>query len=658
MKVRWLAPALFVQGLTACAFAQQAESANLGNMSIDDLMKIEVTSASKHAQPLDSAPAALIVITQDDIHRSGARTIVEALRLVPGLQIGRYRQNYYAVTVRGFNNPNFDGSNGNKLLVLLDGRSLYMPYTSSVYWEIEDTLLEDIDRIEVIRGPGGSLYGANAVNGVINIITKSAAATQGGLAIASGGTLEQDRVALQYGWKAGKDASFRVFGKHGNDNQSQYFDGSGVGDQKILDEVGFRGDIDLKKHGSLMVQGAYNRFGINEAIDEPTLTSPYNQYYTNQDIITTSDFLARWTVEGKGGAQTQVQAYYDRLDYPFTNASGTSNTLDFDFQHQFAPSKLGSLTLGAGYRYMINDSTPGPTQRLDPVARRDSIYSFFGQDQIPVGRKGTLTLGLKLEHNTYTGFEFQPSVRYLHQLDDSHTIWGAISRAVRTPSQTELSDHVVTWVDPPANPGDPPTAYTSFGNPSLTSEHLLAYELGYRFRHGDRFSLDLTGFFDVYSDLIYSVNGTPYTTTEFGQVVQVVPTYLRNGESGNVYGAEMEGRWKLANQTFFTLGTSYVQQGNFSQGSSIVSPKYQVFGRLSHDFKRSVKADAMLYWYDGIPDVGQASYPKFDVHVSWKPDKNLELSVGGQDLLFGRSIQSFGGVAIPRSGYVQLMVQF
>ena len=662
MKVRGLTAASTALIIAGSALGQQPDPGNLGNMSIDDLMKIEVTSASKHAQPLDSAPAAITVITQDDIHRTGVRTVVEALRLVPGLQIGRYTQNYYAVTVRGFNNRNFDGSNGNKLLVLLDGRSLYMPYSSSVYWEVEDLLLENVDRIEVIRGPGGSLYGANAVNGVINIITKSAVATQGGLLVSSAGTLERDRVSLQYGWKASEHAAFRVFGKHGSDNESVNPDGSGVGDRKTINEIGFRGDIDSNKHGSLMIQGDYHRFGINEAISEPTLTDPYSEYSTAHDTITTSDLLALWTFDGKGGGQTKIQSYYDRLEYPFTDASGTSNTWDVDIQHQFPPSKIGNLTLGTGYRYMINDSAPGTTQQLDPLTRRDTIYSFFGQDQIPVGRRGNLTLGLKLEHNTYTGFEFQPSVRYLHQIDDSRTVWGAISRAVRTPSQSELSDKLVTWDDPPANPGDPPTAYTSFGNGDLRSEHLLAYELGYRLRRSDRFSVDLTGFYDVYTDLVYGVEGDPYGDpyggTLFGNPVSVSPTFLRNGEKGNVYGGEVEARWKLDAKSFLTLGTSYIQQNNFSKGTTIVSPKYQAFGRLSHDFRQNLKADAMFYWYDSVPDVGQPSYSKLDVHVSWKPDKNLELSAGGQDLLFGRAVQSFGGNSIPRSAYLQLTWHF
>lgn len=656
MIVRWLIALPLILGFSSSSFAQK-DAASLGNLSIEDLMKIEVTSASKKAQPLDSAPAAITVITQDDIHRSGARTIVEALRLVPGLQIGRYTQNYYAVTVRGFNNPNFDGSNGNKLLVLLDGRSLYMPYTSTVYWEVEDMLLEDIDRIEIIHGPGGSLYGANAVNGVINIITKSAKSTDGGLLVTSGGTLERDRLSVQYGWKNGEHAAFRIFGKHGDDNQSVYPDGTGVGDTRTMNELGFRGDIDGKR-GTLMIQGAHNKFGITEAVTAPSLTDPFFANYSPKDTITTSDLLAKWTVDEKDGGKTIFQSYWDYLDYPYTNASARSTTWDFDFQRQFPTMKSHNLIVGAGYRYMINDSSPGITQQLDPLARRDSIYSLFAQDEISVSEKGRLTLGMKLEHNTFTGYEFQPSIRYLHQIDPAHTFWGAISKAVRTPSQTELADKLVTGVDGPANPGDDPTAHISFGNPNLTSEHLTAYELGYRMRTSDKLSIDLAAFYDRYSDLIYSADGTPFNGTEFGVPVVVDPTYLQNGESGNVYGGELTARWKMQPKSFFTLGASLTKQDHFSQGTSIMSPQVQAFARLSHDFRTNLKADAMFYWYDSIPEIAQNSYSKLDLHVSWKPSDNVELSVGGQDLLFGRSMQFTSASEIPRSAYLQLNVHF
>lgn len=655
---RWLITP-FILVLAASASAQRNSSQNLSNLSIEDLMKITVTSASKKTQPLDSAPAAISVITQSDIHRSGARSIVEALRLIPGVEIGRYTQNYYAVTVRGFNNPNFDGSNGNKLLVLIDGRSIYMPYTSTVYWEIEDLPLEDVDRIEVIRGPGGSLYGANAVNGVINIITKNAKETTGGLLVTSAGTLERDRLMAQYGWSMGQHAAFRVYGKHGNDNSSLNLDGTSAGDTRVLNESGIRGDIDVPNKGSLMIQGAYNTFGIHENFEAPILTDPFFQDHFNKDTITTKDAVARWKTQEKGGGQTTAQAYYDFLDYPYTNASATSSTWDLDLQQQLPLIRNQSVIVGAGYRYMINDSQPGITQTLNPLTRHDSIFSLFGQDEIATSEKGRLTLGMKLEHNTFTGYEWQPSVRYLQKIDDSHTVWGAISRAVRTPSQTELADMLVTSVDAPVNAGDNPTAHMSFGNPNLTSEHLTAYELGYRVHSSDAFSLDLATYYDRYSDLIYSVDGTPFTGTEFGTTVNVDPTFLKNGETGSVYGGELEARWKLRDRAMVTSGFSATRQNRFSQGTKLLTPKYQGFVRLSKDFASNVKADAMVFWYDSIPEIDQKSYTKLDVHFSWKPTGgNTEISLGGQDLLFARSVQFTSAFAIPRSAYLQLTSHF
>jgi iron complex outermembrane recepter protein len=643
--------------LLVCSAAAREET-QLQSMSIDDLMKMTVTSATKREQSLDSTAEAITVITQDDIQRSGARTLVDALRLVPGLQIGRYTQNYYGVTARGFNSPNFDGSNGNKLLVLMDGRSLYMPYTSSVYWEIEDTLLEDIDRIEVIRGPGGSLYGANAVNGVINIITKIANATQGGLVVSSAGTLQRDRLAVRYGWKEGDHAAFRVFGKVGNDNGSVDLSGSQVGDKKNLHEVGFRGDIDLNTRGSLMVQGAFNSFRINEAISQPSLSDPFSFFANNPDVIQTGDLLGLWTLDGINGEKTKLQVYYDLLNYPFTNATGISNTFDVDFLHQLAPAKIGNVIVGAGYRYMINDSVPGPTQQLMPKTRHDTIYSLLAQDQIPIGCRDTFTAGFKLEHNDYTGYEFEPSVRFLHKLDSNHALWGAISRAIRTPSQTESSDVVVTSVDPPDAQNPLPTAHTSFGNPNLTSERLIAYELGCRIKTSDRFSLDLAAFEDKYSNLIYSVAGAPFNGVEFGVPVTVSPTSLQNGETGDVLGAELLARCKLSNRSFATLGATYVAPKSFSQGSTIETPRYQYFGRLSQDMLKDLKLDVIYYWYGSVDDVNQAATSKLDAHLAWNVRPGVELSAGGQDLLFKRAIQFPGGSAIPRSAYVQLSARF
>ena len=645
--------------LATAAFAQNDSQQGLGNMSIEDLMKIKVTSASKRTQSLDSAPVAISVITQSDIHRSGARTIVEALRLIPGVEIGRYTQNYYAVTVRGFNNPNFDGSNGNKLLVLIDGRSIYMPYTSTVYWEIEDLPLEDVDRIEVIHGPGGSLYGANAVNGVINIITKSASETQGGLGVGEVGSLQKDRLLAQYGWKSGDHSSFRVYAKHGNDAQSLNLDGSGAGDTKVLNEVGFRGDIDVPERGSLMLEGGYHKFDIRENVLAPTLTDPFTQFHNDVDDIWNSFMVGRWSTSEKGGGQTIAQIYYDHLSYPYTNASATSDTWDLDVQRQLPTMGKHNLIVGAGYRNMVNASTPGDVQILTPLTRHDSIYSLFGQDQIMTSKTGQLTLGLKLEHNTFTGFEWQPSIRYLNQLDDSHTVWAAVSRAVRTPSQTELNDKLVTSVDPPVNPGDLPTAHMSFGNPDLTSEHLLAYEIGYRVRHSDKSSLDLAAYVDQYSDLIYSVDGAPFTGNEFGTTVNVDPTTLKNGEHGTVYGGEIMARWKLPSRTFVTSSFSVARQNKFSQGTALMTPKYQGFVRVSKDFPSSVRADVMYYWYDAIPEIDQRPYSKLDFHVSWRPENSdTEFAIGGQDLLMPKSMQFTSFFLIPRSIYAELTTHF
>lgn len=644
--------------MAASAVAQQQK--NLGDLGIEDLLKIEVSSASKRAQPLDSAASAITVITQGDIHRSGARNLAEAMRMAPGVQVQELSGHYYAITIRGFDNPNFDTSYGNKLLVLIDGRAIYSPYASTVYWEVEDLLLDDVDRIEVIRGPGGSLYGANAVNGVINIITKSAAQTQGGLAVTSIGSMEKDRLALRYGWKVGKDAAFRVFGKVGTDGTSVDSAGHSAHDGGTLSEIGFRGDINNLGRGSLMMEGSYNRFGIYENQTNPTLTPPFGQPARGKDNIVTSHLLGRWTSDEQGGGQTTAQLYYDLLAYPYSNASSTGTTWDLDVQRRFPVSNGRELIVGGGYRYELNNSTPGsyPYQELIPSNRRDTIYNAFIQCELPTGPKGHLTLGAKLEHNTFTGFEVEPNVRYLYHLSDSQVLWGAVSRAVRTPSQAELNDHVLTAVDPPSEPGGLPTAYVSFGNPSLTSEVLIANEVGYRVKVSNNASLDFAGYYNVYTNLIHQVQGAPYTDIQFGVPVTVVPTYLKGGERGNVYGFELQTYWSLGPQSQLRAGYSYVRQSRFTFGTLIDAPEHQFNLRLSQDLARKLKLDAMLYWYSAVPDLGASAYTKFDLQVSGKLSNDVEISLGAHDLLYPRHATFDGYRNIPRSLDLKLTVHF
>ncbi len=642
------------------AGAQEKPQGDISNMSIDDLMKIKVTSASKRSQTLVSTASAITVITQEDIHRSGVRNLAEAMRLAPGVQVQELSGHYYAITIRGFDNPNFDGSYGNKLLVLIDGRAIYSPYASTVYWEVEDLILEDIDRIEIIRGPGGSLYGANAVNGVINIITKSAAQTVGGLAVGSLGSLEKDRMTFRYGLKTGSNSAFRFFGKVGTDGASMTADGSSAHDGGSLGEIGFRGDMDDVARGSLMIQGAYNRFGIYENQVNPILTPPFSQVATAKDVITTSNLLGRWSSKESGGEQTTAQIYYDLLAYPYSNASSTGTTWDLDVQRQFPTTGGRNLIVGGGYRYEINNSSMGsyPYQELLPAVRHDTIYNLFIQSEQPVGPKGRFTFGAKLEHNTFTGLEFEPNARYLYQIGDSQALWAAVSRAVRTPSQAELNDHVLTGASPPGQPGGLPTAFVSFGNPALTSEKLISNEIGYRRRVSHLASLDVDAFYNIYTDLIHGVPGAPYMGNQFGVPVLIMPTTLEGGERGNVYGLELQTNWNLGPGSQLSAGYSFVQQDHFTSGTMIDAPVHQVNVRLSHDFSKDLKFDGLLYWYSAVPNLDASAYTKLDLRIAKKLTNDLEFSIAGHDLLSPRQATFSGYFDVPRSIDFKLTSRF
>ena len=641
--------------IASSAAAQEApRPANVDytEMSIGDLLKIKVTSGSKHAQTLESVPAAITVITQDDIHRTGVRNLAEAMRLAPGVQVQELSDHYYAITIRGFNDPNLDGTFGDMILVLIDGRSIYSPFGSSVYWEIEDLILDDVDRIEVIRGSGGSLYGANAVNGVINIITKSAADTLGGLIVDSAGTLDKDSQAYRFGWKSGDNSFFRIYGKNRTDGAGQLADGSSANDGGTADELGFRSDFTFKRHGALMVQGSYNRFGIDE-VNASNSGQP-----TIRDGITTSNLLARWTIDEKKEARTTIQLYYDLIDYPYTNASSTGTTWDFDLQRHEPRSSVGDATYGFGYRFMLNATTPGATEELIPKTRRDSISSLFAQDEFKIGHKGRLTIGAKLERNTFTGFELQPNIRYLFHVNDAQVIWAAISRAVRTPSQTELNDHFITAMDPAPTPGALPIAHVSFGNPALTSESLIASEVGYRIRASKRVSLDLATYYNIYSNLVYEVGGASFNSTQFGMPVTVEPTYIRSGDEGHVYGGELEVRWDMGNRMRLAAGYSYARQNQFSQGTSIDAPMQQINAHLSYDLGKSLNLDGMLYWYDAVPSFGAPQYTKLDLRVGWKLNQRTDLSFTGHDLLYSSHATFPGNDSIPRSADIKLTIHF
>ncbi len=474
---------------------------SLKRMSLDDLMNVEITSVSKKEEKLSEAPAAVYVLTQDDIHRSGATSIPEALRLVPGLDVARIDAHTWAISSRGFN-----GEFANKLLVLIDGRSVYTPLFSGVFWDVQDPMLEDVDRIEVIRGPGAALWGANAVNGVINIITKSAKDTQGWLFSGGGGNQDRGFGEFRYGGSRGDDLFYRLYGTYFDHADSEMLGGGNGRDGWQQGRGGFRVDWQPSRDNLLTVQGDAYDGTEGQVFGVPTLTSPYAQQLTQATGVSGGDVLGRWTHTLANGAEVKLQTYYDKTVRDTAILGDNLTTFDIDLQYDQHFGSRQEVIAGLGYRLEDEAIRNSSTVMFNPNHTDRQLFSGFVQDEVTlIPDRLKLTLGTKLEHNDFTGFEVEPSGRISWTPTIHQTVWAAVSRAVRTPSEEERDSRTELQAIPPGGlyPGSPPALVTAEGDNAFASEDLLAYELGYRVRPCERVSLDFATFYNDYSRLGY-----------------------------------------------------------------------------------------------------------------------------------------------------------
>src|SRR5438093_3529420 len=446
----------WIAGAAVCGWThgQELDStkkrlSDLADMSLEDLTKIEVTSVSKHKEKLADAPAAIFVITQEDIRRSGVTTIADALRLAPGLEVARVASHDWAITSRGFNELY-----ANKLLVLIDGRSVYTPLFSGVYWDVQDTLLEDIDRIEVIRGPGATLWGANAVNGVINITTKSAKETIGGLLSGGYGTEEQGFGSARYGGKLGEDAYYRGYVKYFNRDSSALPSGAQANDAWEMYRGGFRTDWEPSAQNLFTLQGDAYAGTENQTVTLFTPAFPFTQPDASKMRVSGGNVIGRWTHTFTPDSDLKLQIYYDRTDRAVDYFKEMRNTADFDLQYRHPLWQRHDVTWGVGFRYADSDTSRSNfTLAFIPPERITRIFNTFIQDEITlVKERLRLTLGSKFERNDYTGFEIQPSGRLLWTPHERHSVWASVSRAVRTPSRAEVDSRIVNTNVPPGVP--------------------------------------------------------------------------------------------------------------------------------------------------------------------------------------------------------------
>jgi len=657
------------------------ENIDFTMFSLEELKDVEIISASKKPEKISEIPSAVFVITQDDIRRSGSSNIPEALRLAPGLQVARIELTEWAITIRGLNQEF-----SNNLLVLFDGRSVYSPVFSGVFWDVQDTFMEDIDRIEIIRGPGATMWGVNAVNGVINIITRNAKDTKGKQVVGISGT-DEESGGIRYGGVICDDLFYRTYIKYFNRNEYDN-NKTDIGDNWRSVRGGFRMDKKISSENSLTLQSeAY----INRYETEFAQLSPNAPYLKEKDV-TTDDYgyhiLGRWQHIYSDTSDTMLQFYYDHAKTDYSPGKVCVDTLDLDFRHNFNPFTRHEIIWGAGYRFITDnyslEDEPDKFQiDVTPYRLDQHIFNLFIQDKIHlIPDLLNLTIGSKFEHNDYTGLEFQPSLRLLWTPVKDHAFWGGVSRAVRTPSRIERNMKMVIGMIEPQhsfirdvvepeishehkNP-NAPGVFRVMGNEDLESENLIAYEIGYRTKLSDKLHIDTTAFYYDYDNLIANSSGYPYmenTPSDY----YVIPFYYSNSMDGDAHGLEISADWEVAKQ--WRLKTSYcylktrlrpdddITNALKTEYEDKSNPGNQFSIHSSMDIFRDIEFDLWLRYVDSLTENNVESYTALDARISYKPIDNLELSIVGQNLS-EKEHQEFSSYEVERSIYLKVSWQF
>ncbi len=665
--VKRVLPLVLLAGLVPVSWADATETGELTErrltqVSLEQLGQIEVTTASKRPVKVNRTPAAIYVVTQEDIKRSGATSIPEALRLVPGVEVARIDSDTWSLGVRGF------GSTlSRSVLVLIDGRSVYTPLFAGVYWQVQDTLIEDSERIEVIRGPGGTIWGANAVNAVINIITKNAKDTRGTLVSTGGGNLDQGFTHFRYGAGNDKGFNYRIYGKAFVRGPEFHPDGHSFDDWR-MGQTGFRMDWDLHQRDTLTFQGdLYNgdagqRLGIN-SYSPPFVTN------VEQNVeLGGGNLLGRWKRVLAAGSDIEVQTYYDRTNRKQADFAESRDTFDIDFIHHLVLPWRQDFLWGVGARLSSGNTTNvDPTIVFTPGHFTDKLYSSFVQDEIAIVQdRLSLTIGSKFLHNSYSGFEVEPSARILWTPNQRHTVWAAVTRAVRTPSRVE-EDLQLTVIAAP----NPLTFYRVVGDRGFSSENLVGYEVGYRSLVKPRFYVDIATFYNNYSHLLSLEPGVPFSETSPAPPHTVVPLFFRNGLLGNTSGFEIAPDWTPISWWRLRGSYSYLYMdlkksrtsldtttASSTQGSS---PHHQIVIQSSIDLPKKLEFDQTFRYVSALPAQGVGAYTTGDVQFSWRGIRSMEFSVIGQNL-FQPHHPEFAGdpgplVGVGRSVYAKITWQ-
>ncbi len=606
----------------------------LEELSLEELMQIKVTSVTKVSQDLATSASAIQVVTADQIHRAGASNIPEALRSATNLFVAQQNGREWVISARGFSKDL-----GNKLLVMMDGRNLYTPMFSGVFWDRHDYIMDDIEQIEVISGPGGTIWGANAVNGVINIVSKKASQTQGLYKKVSAGSQLNSLVEVRYGGALSSDAHYRAYGKYLDQNEGLLSDGSASSDARDIGQAGFRFDASLNAGDSITIQGdAYSSHAMLEFGEESSTVG--------------QNLLGRWTRQFDDEHKIELQAYFDKtvLNFPLDKTivfdiefapeglfKNTLQTFDLEFTHHFSFGDSQNIVWGVNYRRYDDDSQNASGLGFDPEDVVQELYSAFIQDEIEISKnKFYVILGSKLESNDYTGSDLEPTIRFRWHTTEDSIIWGAISQAVRIPSR----------IDADSRQPSPPFTVILTGSKEFKSEALTAYEIGYRSYISATLLTSLSFFYNQYDD-IRSIGSTEGS---------VLPYVVENNLEGNTQGLELNLTWETTNWWQTTLGYTYlstdirVKPGAFDFNNGLsenADPKNQLYLNSSVNLTEKLAVDVALRWIDSVDinDAGQVAiipdYTELSLNLGWYVNEHIELAITGQNLLHA-SHQEFG----------------
>ena len=713
-----LLPSLLFTGtfLAINASAEAFDDEDFMALSLEELISLEipdVTSVSRKKQRLMDSAAAIYVITDEDIKRTGVTSIPDALRMVPGMQVAKLNGNTWSISTRGFNYIF-----ANKLLVLIDGRTVYSPLFSGVNWDVQDTLMEDIDRIEVIRGPGAALWGANAVNGVINVITKEAADTQGTSLTVGGGNEEKAFGSWRHGGQFGETGFYKVYAKAFERDGLANSDGSDAADDWNMRRAGFKTEWKPSFNSDLTVQG-----DLYEGTTRPSLmTYKYNPAAPTSEAPPMNDvprdqrggnLIAFWKRTLNEAHDFSLRAVYDNyqnFDYRITEKR---DTVDLEFQHYSQPFQGHDLIWGLGYRgtwYELSDTNHIVLvdENGNPKDKRfDALYSFFIQDDITLNSQWNLALSSRFEHNNFTGKEIQPNARLTWKPAENRTFWASVSRAVKTPSisETSITSRGITFINQDSialveNLTSPPAILAISGNKDLESEKLTAFEIGYREQFNDIFRVDATAFFNKYDNLIAyidtGIGSCPFSDTyiellpifggypacSLGRVnglpVVEYSTTFSNKLEAKTYGFEISADWQV--KDWWKLHGNYswlgvdVTSPNDPVNQLYLKENEELIENLSANHTANVRSSMNLpnnwhfdFWVrymDNLRDAGVGAHTALDLRLAKKIGNNLELSLVGQNLFkdqrkeFDEIFSGLGSTQTQESWYAQIRWQY